>query len=385
MKIGLILALLITGITMAEESKIMTGVHRVVFVGDSLTDGSAWTDWVLETLKANGYPNLIKNDAGIAGDNVPKLKARFQHDVVDLKPDLVVLNIGTNDREPVEEYRRDVEAMVKQVRQSGARMLLCIPPGINDPKKPERDANIVAYGEVLRELAKTYDCTVVDFHAAFAGGTRAASAAEQTTVSLPGAAAETKRILWGPDGVHHTINGWRTMGRCVLDALDCRAPMIEKVSLYPGTLTGWLIGPVTPWKDSSQSPALPENAGTDWRKFDREAEVAKTSWWQRSWLERGGVMPMGQEVVAGKPGTAGKDVGAFALAIVQSDKDTEAVLHLGGSPGYTVWWNDELIWQCKSLRGYHPDAERITVKLRKGENRILVFTNWLFYISLGEI
>ena len=96
-------------------------------------------------------------------------------------------------------------------------------------------------------------------------------------------------------------------------------------------------------------------------------------------------MPMGQEVVAGKPGTAGKDAGAFALAIVKSDKDTEGILHLGGSPGYAVWWNGELIWQCKTLRGYHPDAERITVKLRKGENRILVFSNWLFYVSLGEI
>ncbi len=385
MKTVLILALLITGITMADENKIMTGVHRLVFVGDSLTDGSAWTDWVIETLKANDYPNLIKNDAGIAGDKVPTLKLRFQHDVVDLKPDLVVLNIGTNDREPVEEYRRDVEAMVKQVRQSGARMLLCIPPGINDPKKPERDANVVAYGEVLRELAKTYDCAIVDFHAAFAGGTRAASAAEQTAVSLPGAAAETSRILWGPDGVHHTINGWRTMGRCVLDALGCQASLLEKVSLYTDTLTDWQISPATPWKDSSQLPALPAAAGTDWRKFDREAEIAKTSWWQRSWLERGGVMPMGQEVVAGKPGTAGKDAGAFAVAIVKSDKDTEAVLHLGGSPGYAVWWNGELIWQCKTLRGYHPDADRITVKLHKGENRILVFSNWLFYVSLGEI
>ena len=385
MKTVLILALLITGITMADENKIMTGVHRLVFVGDSLTDGSAWTDWVIETLKANDYPNLIKNDAGIAGDKVPTLKLRFQHDVVDLKPDLVVLNIGTNDREPVEEYRRDVEAMVKQVRQSGARMLLCIPPGINDPKKPERDANVVAYGEVLRELAKTYDCAIVDFHAAFAGGTRAASAAEQTAVSLPGAAAETSRILWGPDGVHHTINGWRTMGRCVLDALGCQASLLEKVSLYTDTLTDWQISPATPWKDSSQLPALPAAAGTDWRKFDREAEIAKTSWWQKSWLERGGVMPMGQELSKDKPGTPSHDAGAFGLAIVTSETERKTTMHVGGSLPYAVWLNGQLVWNGNFLHGYHPSADRITVTLRKGENQILVFSNWLFYISLGEI
>jgi len=357
-------------------------IQHILFVGDSLTDGSAWPDWVAETLRANGHPNLIKNDAGIAGDKVPGLKLRFQHDVVDLNPDVVVMNIGTNDREPVEEYRRDIDAMVKQVRATGARMLLCIPPGINDPQKPERDAKIVAYGDVLRALAKTYDCPLVDFHSAFAGGTRAASAAEQTAVSLPGAAPGTSRILWGPDGVHHTINGWRTMGRCVLDALGCHAPVIEKVSVAPAMLTDWRIGPAMPWKEGQPYPSVPENFD-GWRKFDREAEVTKTSWWQRSWLERGGVMPLGQEMVAGKPGTAGKDAGAFALAIVKSDKDTETVLHLGGSPGYAVWWNGELVWQCKTLRGYHPDADRVVVQLHKGENRILVFTNWLFYISLG--
>ncbi|MBI2194732.1 MAG: SGNH/GDSL hydrolase family protein [Planctomycetes bacterium] len=114
----------------------MKGVRRIIFADDSLTDGSAWCDWVIETLRANGYPNLIKQDAGVAGDNILRLNARFQHDVLDLKPDLVILNIGTNDREPVEDYRRDVEEMVKQLRQSGARTLLCVPPGICDPKDP---------------------------------------------------------------------------------------------------------------------------------------------------------------------------------------------------------------------------------------------------------
>lgn len=389
MKSALILAVLMNGVVMAGETKVMNGVRRIAFVGDSLTDGSAWTDWVMETLQANGYSNLVKIDAGVAGDNVPKLKARFQHDVVDLKPDLVILNIGTNDREPVEEYRRDVREMVKQVRQTGARMVLCIPPGINDPKKPERDAGVVAYGEVLRELAKAYDCPLADFHAAFAGGTRAASAAEQTAVSAPNLTpdeiAKTSRILWGPDGVHHTINGWRTMGRVVLNALGCLAPMVEKVALDPRAVTDWVISPAIPQKDSNELPVLPENAGKGWRKFDRPTEIAQTSWWQRSWLERGGIMPLGQEVVAGKPGSGGKGVGAFALATVHSDTDTETVLHLGGAPGYGVWWNGELVWQCKALHGYHPDADRVVVKLRKGENQILVFSNWLFYVGLGKI
>ena len=32
----------------------MTGVKRIVFTGNSLTDGEAWPDWVIATLQANG-------------------------------------------------------------------------------------------------------------------------------------------------------------------------------------------------------------------------------------------------------------------------------------------------------------------------------------------
>ena len=399
----------------AAEEDAMEGVRRILFAGDSLTDGSAWCDWVVETLKANGHPDLVKLDAGVAGDDVPRLKARFQHDVLDLKPDLVIINIGTNDREPVEEYERDVGEMVGQLRQNKVRVLLCVPPGICDPKDPSRDARIVAYGEALRELAKAHECAVADLRAAFADGTRAASRDEAMAISDPGLAAEeaakTSRILWGADGVHHTTNGWRTMGRAVLAALGCREPMVEKVPVYPNALTEWFISPPVPWKPvptgkgwttrppdfdpaacrPGEYPSLPKvSDGFDpvaagWRKFDREAEVKKTSWWQMSWLQRGGVMPMGQEVVKGNPGAPSHDAGAFALAVVKADTERQTTMHVGGSFPYAVWLNGSLVWNGTFLHGYHADADRFPVTLRKGENHVLVFTNWLFYVSLGEI
>jgi len=411
---GLLFTVLSIANAASPQEGIMKGVRRIVFAGDSLTDGSAWCDWVVETLKANGHPHLIKLDAGVAGDTAARLKARFQHDVLDLEPDLVVINIGTNDREPVEGYQRDVGEMVTQLRQNNVRVLLCIPPGIRDPRDPTRDALVVAYGEALRELANTHACALVDLHAAFAGGTRAASRDEALAISDPdlsaAEAAKTSRILWGADGVHHTINGWRTMGRAVLAALGCRKPMIEKVSPYPNALTEWFISPPVPWKhkpkgqwtgrpadfdptavEEGQYPALPDiPVGFDplaagWRKFGREAEIKKTSWWQRSWLQRGGVMPMDQEEVKSSPGAPSRDAGAFSLAIIERDEETKTTMHVGGSFPYAVWLNGKLVWNGSFLHGYHPGADRFPVTLRKGENHILVFTNWLFYVSLGEI
>ncbi|MEI8316189.1 MAG: hypothetical protein WCG79_12170 [Verrucomicrobiota bacterium] len=64
-----------------ELTNSMQGIHRIVFCGNSLTDGSAWCDWIVETLQANGYPNLIMYNAGVAGNNVIQLKARYAKDV----------------------------------------------------------------------------------------------------------------------------------------------------------------------------------------------------------------------------------------------------------------------------------------------------------------
>lgn len=374
---------------MKGQENPMIGVRRIVFTGDSLTDGSAWPDWVVETLQVHGYPNLVMHNAGVAGDDSTRLRARYAADVLALKPDLVVFNIGTNDRVPPEQYRANLEEMVKRTRESGSRMVLMVPPAVRDP---QRNARMRPYNDVVRELAKRYDCVLADTHTAF----------EQ--------AAGAGKEMWGPDGVHHQIDGWRTMARCVLDALGCKAPLIEKTSLYPGSLMEWFISPPIAWKPAPSAmqwltkppdfdpvacrpgeyPPLPEiHEGFDplaagWRKFDREAEIRKTSWWQRCWLERGGVMPMGQEVVKGRPGCASGEAGAFALAIVRMDGETKTTMHVGGSFPYAVWLNGKLVWNGSFLHGYHPDADRFPVTLRKGENHVVAFTNWLVHVSLGE-
>ncbi len=354
--------------TTATNSSMMTGVRRIVFVGDSLTDGSAWPDWVVETLKANGYPKLELFNAGISGDTIAGVKQRYAHDVLEFKPELVLINIGTNDinrQVPLADYRRDLDAVVAGIRQTGARVVLMTPPAMRDPA---RNTSLHPLNDIVREVAQAHDCTFVDMHTAFE------------------TAAAAGKALWGPDGIHHQIDGWRLLGRCTLDALGCTAPLLEQTTLCPGALVDWRISPPIPWKDGTPYPPLPEIPADPlqhgWQSFDRKAEVAATSWWQACWLERGGVMPLGQHVNPDSPGAPDRAHGAFALAVIHAKKERQAVLHLGGSPPYAVWLNGTLVWDGKTLHGYHPDAERITVTLHKGENRLLLFTNWVFYVSL---
>ena len=139
---------------------------------------------------------------------------------------------------------------------------------------------------------------------------------------------------------------------------------------------------------SPEPPVITEGfdpIANGWKKYDRESEIRDTSWWQKSWIERGGVMPLGQFVVPEKPGSQARGAGAWGLAIVKSDTEKQITLHCGGSLPYAVWFNGKPVWKGNFLHGYHPSADRVTVTMRKGDNHILVFTNWLFYISLGDI
>src|SRR5437773_1541922 len=67
------------------------GEHRVVFMGDSITD--SWDD-----PKYGGFfPGKPYIDRGISGQTTPQMLIRFRSDVVALQPKVVVILAGTND------------------------------------------------------------------------------------------------------------------------------------------------------------------------------------------------------------------------------------------------------------------------------------------------
>lgn len=64
------------------------GEDRVVFMGDSITDG-----WKL----AEYFPGMPYVNRGISGQTTSQMLIRFRPDVIDLKPKVVVILAGTND------------------------------------------------------------------------------------------------------------------------------------------------------------------------------------------------------------------------------------------------------------------------------------------------
>lgn len=343
-----------------QEKNLLPGVKNVFFVGDSFTDGAAWPYWLVETLKAHGSPDLLAHNAAVCNSGSDKVRGRYAKDVLTLKPDMVVISISGND---IEAYRQDITYLITSAREAGAKMVLLLD---RSPLLVGANDVVIADNQVLHELGKQYNCPVGEVFASFTEAMKA-----QKTVLCP-------------DGVHPTVDGWRLMGRCALDALGCSAPMVESIPLYPNALVDWWIGPGVTWNPNDPVPAdilapafSPKLAG--WNQYDLAAATKQSSPTELYDYQLGGINSMLTSILKGASG-------AFALTTIKSKKAKDTVLHTSDFPTFYIWLNGKPIWtNAENIHGLHPDAARIPIHLQKGVNRLLVFSNNIFNISLGDL
>jgi len=99
------------------------GENRVVFMGDSITDG--WIRLAPEFFQAKSYL-----DRGISGQTSPQMLVRFRQDVINLHPKVVVILAGTNDiagntgPESPEMIQDNLISMVDLARANGIKVVL---------------------------------------------------------------------------------------------------------------------------------------------------------------------------------------------------------------------------------------------------------------------
>ncbi|UPG93273.1 SGNH/GDSL hydrolase family protein [Luteibacter aegosomatissinici] len=99
------------------------GEKRVVFMGDSITDG--WGRQVGEFFPGKGYINR-----GISGQTTPQMLVRFRADVIALKPAVVVILAGTNDiagntgPSSVQMIEDNLMSMAELARAHGIRVVI---------------------------------------------------------------------------------------------------------------------------------------------------------------------------------------------------------------------------------------------------------------------
>ncbi|MBN1136947.1 MAG: SGNH/GDSL hydrolase family protein [Anaerolineae bacterium] len=166
---------------------------RLLFIGDSITDcGRAWPVGeraglgdgyvaLVDSLLAAWYPerHVRVLNTGIGGNRVTDLRARWQSDVLDLKPDWLSVMIGINDVwrhfdspfEPhqvaIDLYENTYHALLERTRPMLKGLVLVTPYYLESNRSDPMRRRMDQYGEVVKRLAAGLGAILVDVQAAF--------------------------------------------------------------------------------------------------------------------------------------------------------------------------------------------------------------------------
>ncbi|MFB1099210.1 SGNH/GDSL hydrolase family protein [Terribacillus sp. JSM ZJ617] len=190
--------------------------QKWVFIGDSITECGRFED---PQDIGDGYVKMIQDELkqkkeveianrGVGGNRVTDLAARWEEDVLSLKPDLISVSIGINDvwrqldqpqMEQVypDEFREVFDKILAETKHTGAELYLMEPTIIEENNESKGNQMLIPYVEIVRELAAKYGARLVPTHTAF---------------------LQTAQTDLTTDGVHMTDAGNRLMADTWLEA-----------------------------------------------------------------------------------------------------------------------------------------------------------------------
>jgi lysophospholipase L1-like esterase len=190
--------------------------QNLVFIGDSITEdgrriddpydlGTGYVARVARQRAAAGADDRVVN-SGIGGNRAVDLAARWDRDCLAHDPDLVSIHVGINDTwrrydggeaTSTDAFESVYRSLVMRSTDAGARLVLIEPFLLAlTPEQATWREDLDPKIDVVRELAREFDATLVEADVAF------------TRAALEGDPAE---LLW--DGVHPTDAGRDLLAR----------------------------------------------------------------------------------------------------------------------------------------------------------------------------
>lgn len=177
---------------------------RIVLMGNSITEG--WEQADPDLFASTGFINR-----GIGGQTSPQMLMRFQADVIDLEPELVLILAGTNDiagnTGPIglDEISDNIIKMVELAENSDIKAIICsVLPAYDFPWSPGKKPHIKIpqLNAMLKAYANDNDIIYLDYFSTM-------------TNDVNGLPKE-----YALDGVHPTKAGYDVMKKMMLKVVD---------------------------------------------------------------------------------------------------------------------------------------------------------------------
>jgi acyl-CoA thioesterase-1 len=221
----------------------LTGVKKIVLMGDSITEGGrsphGFITLLDQTLKSTyrGNPIEIIN-VGIGGQKAPDMHKRFKRDVLDKHPEMVMISVGVNDvwhnfRKPdwsardatgqsgngvkLDVHIMELEAMVMEAKAAGIRVVMLSPSVVYEDLNCEENKRMNLYVEAQKKLAQKEQVPFVNLFKSF-----------KSVISAFQKESGRTQLLLTTDGVHLNDQGNTLFASNILKTLG--VPLPNKLS-----------------------------------------------------------------------------------------------------------------------------------------------------------
>jgi acyl-CoA thioesterase I len=155
-----------------HEFRIVCHGHSVpagYFVTPTVDTFNAYPHLFHLALKSR-FPQAVINVVvtAIGGENSVQGENRFLDDVMSLKPRVVTIDYGLNDRSlPLEQCKKAWQSMISCALKGNAKVILLTPTPDTTAKMQSPDDPLTQRANMIRELAKLNHVSLVDSYSAF--------------------------------------------------------------------------------------------------------------------------------------------------------------------------------------------------------------------------
>jgi lysophospholipase L1-like esterase len=173
-------------------------------------------------LKVNGV-DAMAIPAGVSGNMSNNMLGRLQSDVLDTKPNWMLISCGVNDvwhtpgGVPLPDFKHNMTEIVSRAQAKGIKVMILTATMIGENANNLFNRKLVAYNAFLRRLAARRHCLLADVGADM-----------RTQVKKEIAKGRQAGCLFTVDGVHPNPRGNMMMAADILKAFGCNHTQLSK-------------------------------------------------------------------------------------------------------------------------------------------------------------